>query len=68
MFTAALIATALLAAVIWALMIFFDRELLVFMGSEGELLDIGLEYLKPLKAAVPVFVFGQMLAACSWAG
>lgn len=63
MFTAALIATTLLAVVIWVLLVFFDRELLIFMGSEGELLDIGLEYLKPLKAAVPAFVFGQMLAA-----
>lgn len=63
MFTAAVIATALLALVIWLFMLLFDRQLLVFMGSEGELLAIGLEYLKPLKAAVPFFVFGQMLAA-----
>lgn len=63
MFTVAVIATALLAAVIWVFMVFFDRQLLMFMGSQGELLTIGLEYLKPLKAAVPVFVFGQMLAA-----
>lgn len=63
MFTAAFIATTLLAAVIWFFMLFFDRQLLVFMGSHGELLDIGLEYLKPLKIAIPVFVFGQMLAA-----
>lgn len=63
MFTAATLATALLAAVIWLFMIFFDRELLMFMGSEGELLEIGMEYLRPLKVAVPFFVFGQMLAA-----
>lgn len=63
MFTGAVIATALLAALIWLLMVFFDEELLRLMGSEGELLEIGLAYLKPLKAAVPVFVFGQMLAA-----
>ncbi len=63
MFSAALIATAVLAVVIWLLMIFFDEPLLRFMGSDGELLDIGLEYLRPLKAAIPVFIFGQMLAA-----
>lgn len=63
MFTTAMIATALLAAVIWLFMIFCDEQLLRFMGSEGELLEIGLNYLKPLKAAIPVFVFGQMLAA-----
>lgn len=63
MFTAAVIATALLALVIWLFMLFCDKQLFLLLGSEGELLDIGLEYLKPLKAAVPVFVFGQMLAA-----
>lgn len=63
MFTAAVIATALLALFIWIFMLFFDRQLLMFMGSDGELLTIGLEYLKPLKIAVPFFVFSQMLAA-----
>lgn len=63
MFTAAVIATALLAAIVWLFMIFCDEQLLRFMGSEGELLEIGIEYLKPLKAAIPVFIFGQMLAA-----
>lgn len=63
MFTAATIATALLALIIWIFMIFFDRQLLIFMGSQDELLTIGLEYLKPLKWAVPFFVFSQMLAA-----
>lgn len=62
-FTAAMIATTGLAVVIWILMIFFDKELLQFLGSEGELMAIGLEYLKPLKAVIPVFIFSQMLAA-----
>ena len=63
MFTAAVLATTLLAAVIWVLLLVFDRQLLMLMGSSGELLQIGLEYLRPLKLAVPVFVFGQFLAA-----
>lgn len=63
MFTTAVIATALIAAIMWALMFFFDEPLLRFLGSEGELLNIGLEYLKPLKASIPVFIFSQMLAA-----
>lgn len=63
MYTAAMIATALLATIIWIFMLFFDKQLLMFMGSDGELLTIGLEYLKPLKIAVPFFVFSQMLAA-----
>lgn len=63
MFTASLIATTLLALVIWLFMIFCDRQLLLFMGSKDELLTLGLQYLKPLKFAVPFFVFNQMLAA-----
>ena len=63
MFTAAVIATAALAAVIWLLMLFFDEQLLRLLGSAGELLEIGLTYLKPLKTAIPVFIFSQMLAA-----
>lgn len=63
MFTAAIIATAALAVVVWLFMIFCDEPLLRLLGSEGELLEIGLTYLKPLKAAIPVFIFSQMLAA-----
>ena len=63
MFTVAVIATTGLALVVWFLMFFFDEKLLRFLGSKGELLEIGLEYLKPLKTAIPVFIFGQMLAA-----
>lgn len=63
MFTASMIATTAIALLVWMLMIFFDKQLLQFLGSEGELMEIGLEYLKPLKAAIPVFIFGQMLAA-----
>ncbi|MBR5316877.1 MAG: polysaccharide biosynthesis C-terminal domain-containing protein [Lachnospiraceae bacterium] len=63
MYSVTVIATALLAIVVWVFMLLFDRQLLMFMGSEGELLEIGLEYLKPLKVAVPFFVFSQMLAA-----
>ena len=63
MFTAAVIATAGLALVIWVGMLLLDEPLLRLLGSEGELLEIGLTYLKPLKTAIPVFIFGQMLAA-----
>lgn len=63
MFTAATIATAVLSSIIWLFMLVCDEWLLRLLGSEGELLQIGLEYLRPLKAAIPVFIFGQMLAA-----
>lgn len=63
MWTTAVIATGLLALVLWIIMLFFDEPLLRFMGSEGELLEIGLMYLKPLKIIVPLVVFSQMLGA-----
>ena len=63
MFTAAMVATVGIAVVVWALMIFCDKQLLHLLGSEGELMEIGLTYLRPLKAVIPVFIFSQMLAA-----
>lgn len=62
-FTSAVIATAVLASVMWLIMLFCDEWLLRLLGSEGELLEIGLVYLKPLKVAIPLFVFNQMLTA-----
>lgn len=63
MFTAAMVSTSGISVVVWGLMLFCDKQLLSLLGSEGELMEIGLIYLKPLKAAIPVFIFSQMLAA-----
>ncbi len=62
-FTVSVIGSVILAAVIWLLIIFFDRELLMMFGAQDNTLTLGLEYVAPIKYAIPLFLFNQMLAA-----
>ncbi len=62
-FTAALISTAVLAAAAWAVIIFFDRQLLIFFGADEATLPLALEYLRPIRFVIPCFPFTQTLAA-----
>ena len=41
----------------------FDRELLVMFGAQENTLALAREYVRPIKFAVPLFLFNQMLAA-----
>ena len=56
-FTAAVIGTAILAALTWIAVIFFDRELLLLFGAEETLLPLAQRYILPVKFAVPSFLF-----------
>lgn len=62
-FTASVTGSVILAAIIWMLIIFFDRELLTMFGAKDNTLTLGLEYVAPIKYAIPLFLFNQMLAA-----
>lgn len=62
-FTAAVIGAVFLAAIIWLIVIFFDRELLRLFGAEETLLPLARQYLFPVKFVVPSFLFTQLLAA-----
>lgn len=62
-FSTAVLCTAVLALLIWLLVIFFDQELLILFGAEETLLPLALAYLRPLKFTIPFFVFNQMLTA-----
>lgn len=62
-FTASVIGSVLLAAAIWLLVIFFDRELLVMFGAQDNTLFLARNYVEPIKFAIPLFLFNQMLAA-----
>lgn len=62
-FTASVIGSVILAAVIWMLIIFFDRDLLLLFGAQDNTLTLAREYVKPIKPAIPLFLFNQMLAA-----
>lgn len=62
-FTAAFIGTAILAAMIWAAVIFFDRELLMMFGADESLLPLAQRYVLPVKFGVPSFLFTQLISA-----
>ena len=62
-FSAAVLGTALLAALTWAGVVFFDRQLLTLFGAEETLLPLALRYMLPIKFVVPSFLFTQLLSA-----
>lgn len=62
-FTVAFIGTAILAAITWFAVIFFDRELLMLFGANENLLPLAQRYLLPVKFGVPSFLFTQLISA-----
>lgn len=62
-FTASVIGSVILAGAIWLIIIFFDRNLMVIFGAQGNTLTLAREYVLPIKAAIPFFLFNQMLSA-----
>lgn len=62
-FTAALVGTLLFGALCWVGVCRFDTQMLRLFGAEETLLPLAKAYLLPVKFAVPLFLFNQMLAA-----
>ena len=62
-FTASVIGSVVLAVIIWLIVIFFDRDLLIVFGAQDNTLTLAREYVLPIKFAIPFFLFNQMLAA-----
>ena len=62
-FTASMLGAAVLAAIVWIVIIFFDRQLLLLFGAEEATLSLAREYVMPIKFVVPCFLFTQALAA-----
>ncbi len=62
-FTTAVIGSVILSAVIWIVIILFERPILLFFGANSELLPLAQSYLMPIKVVIPLFLFNQMLAA-----
>ena len=60
---AAFLGGAALAAVAWVGLIFFDRELFILFGAEEQLLPLARSYVLPIKFAVPMFLFTNLLSA-----
>ena len=62
-FTAAVIGAVVLVLLVWAGLVFFDRQLLTLFGAKDNLLPLARQYVLPVKFVVPLFLFNQMLAA-----
>lgn len=62
-FTTSLLGMALLATLVWLLVIFWDAPMLRLFGAEETLLPLARRYVLPVKFAVPSFMFSQLLAA-----
>ena len=62
-FTASVIGVSMLALITWIALIFFDRELLLLFGAEESLMPLARRYVLPVKFAVPLFLFSQLLSA-----
>ena len=62
-YTSALIGTSMISAVIWIILIFFDKEILMLFGAKGNLLTIAREYIKTIRYVAPLFLFNQTIAA-----
>lgn len=62
-FTSALIGTVFFAALSWIVIALFDTQMLTLFGAGDSLLALAERYLQPVKFAVPLFLFNQMLAA-----
>lgn len=62
-FTASVIGSVILGAIVWMAVFFFERELLLMFGASEDTMFLAREYVKPIRFAIPLFLFNQMLAA-----
>ncbi len=61
-FTASVIGSVILAGIVWLLIIFFDKQLLVFFGAQDNTLTLSREYVAPIKFAIPFFLFNFVVS------
>lgn len=61
-FTVSMLLAVLFAAASWLAVIFLDRPTLLLFGADQALLPLAQAYLQPIKFAVTLFVFNQMLS------
>ena len=62
-FTVSVIGSLVLSVVAWIAILFFEKPILLFFGADINLLPLAQDYLIPIKAVIPFFLFNQMLAA-----
>lgn len=63
-FTISLIGAIVLSVLATLAIVLFEKPILVFFGaSDEEILSLAISYLKPIRYALPLFLFNQFLAA-----
>ena len=62
-FTVSMLLAALFAAASWLAVIILDRPTMLLFGADQALLSLAQAYLQPIKFAVTLFVFNQMLSS-----
>lgn len=63
-FTISLIGAIVLSVLATLAIVLFEKPILVFFGaSDEEILYLAISYLKPIRYALPLFLFNQFLAA-----
>ena len=62
-FTLSIIGSAILSVIVWLIIIFFDRQLLVFFGADESTLALAQQYVAPIKFVIPCFLFINTLSA-----
>lgn len=62
-FTAAVIGSVILSLAAWAAVLLAEEPILRFFGANDTLLPFAREYMRPILAVFPLFLFNQMLAA-----
>ena len=62
-FTSSFIFAGLLCLIEWILFLIFEKNILVFFGAQDEaLLNLAMDYLKPIRFAFPLFLFNNYLS------
>jgi len=62
-FSAALIGSIVLSVIVWAAILIFEKQILLFFGADETLLSLAQAYLLPIKFVIPFYLFNQMFAA-----
>lgn len=62
-FSTAVIGAVILSVLVWGSILLFEKPILLFFGADQHLLPLAEDYLKPIKAVIPFFLFNQTLAS-----
>lgn len=62
-FTVAVILSIILSLLSWIGLLLFKQQIFVFFGADETLLDMALNYIRPIQYVFPLFLFNQMLPA-----